>query len=643
MVEKGILSIFASMMTHPRLDEIRALLKQYWGYDAFRPLQEDIILSVLDGHDTLALLPTGGGKSICFQVPAMVLQGLCMVVSPLIALMKDQVEHLRAKQIKAAAIYSGMSQSEIEDALSLAMFDPECRFLYVSPERLQTESFKLNFAKMPVKMIAVDEAHCISQWGYDFRPPYLQIAQVRQAFPKVPVLALTATATPEVVQDIQLRLQFKNERVFQKSFKRDNLTYFVVKEEDKNGRMLRIMNRYPGTGIVYVRNRRKTADVAEFLQRHGISADFYHAGLDAKTRDAKQTAWMNGKIRVIVATNAFGMGIDKPDVRFVIHIDLPDSLEAYFQEAGRGGRDEKEAVAILLYDDNDLRQLKRNFTSSFPTLDRVREVYNELCQSYYIEIGSGQNVVRPFFLNEHARALKMEAMQYFNALKLIENAGWIAISEHLRDRSQIYVRMRDEELRSFEENFPHLDEFLKLLLRSYAGLFSQYVNIDEKVLAQRFNTSESHVVEMLQELHRHKVITYRPQSHIPMIIFVQNRIDERYLQLDPKLYEQRKQRTLDRLNSVVHYVTSTQTCRSQLLLHYFGEYESTPCLQCDVCRQNVSSRTYFEQFAAVQQAAKELLQKQMMSKKELLTMLSVRYEESLIEEVIRWLSDQNDL
>ncbi len=623
--------------------EIRALLKQYWGYDAFRPLQEDIILSVLDGNDTLALLPTGGGKSICFQVPAMAMQGLCIVVSPLIALMKDQVAHLKAKHIKAAAIYSGMSNSEIEDAISNALFDPEYRFLYVSPERLQTESFKMNFKRMPVKMIAVDEAHCISQWGYDFRPPYLQIAEIRKVFPKAPVLALTATATPEVVKDIQLRLDFKKEHLFQKSFKRDNLTYFVVKEEDKNGRMLRIMNRYPGTGIVYVRNRRKTAEVAEFLCKNGIPADYYHAGLDTKTRDEKQNAWMTGKIRVIVATNAFGMGIDKPDVRFVIHIDLSDSLEAYFQEAGRGGRDEKPAVAILLYDQYDLRQLKRSFTLSFPTIERVREVYNELCQSFYIEMGTGQNTVRPFYMTEHARALNMDVNQYFNALKLIENAGWIALSEHLRDHSQIHFLMNDETLRRFEEEHPDLSEFVKLILRSYAGVFSQYVNIDEKVLAARMNLKETEVVEKLRVLSNYKVLYYQQESHIPLLIFVQNRMDEKYLRLDPKVYDQRKQKALERLNAVENYVTSDHTCRSQLLLQYFGEMDSEPCGGCDICLGNNRYKREKESQENLRKEVEKLSRVEKMTKKQILETLSKTYEETQIENVIRWLSDQNKI
>ena len=630
-------------MEHPKLKEIRAVLKQHWGYNSFRPLQEDIILSVLDGNDTLALLPTGGGKSICFQVPALAMNGLCVVISPLIALMKDQVAHLRDKQIKAMAIYSGMSSSEIEDAVSCALFDPECRFLYVSPERLQTDNFKMNFKRMPVKMIAVDEAHCISQWGYDFRPPYLQIAQIRKTFPQAPVLALTATATPEVVKDIQLRLDFKKENVFQKSFKRDNLTYFVVKEEDKNGRMLRIMNRYPGTGIVYVRNRRKTAEVAEFLCKNGIPADYYHAGLDHKARDAKQEAWMSGKIRVIVATNAFGMGIDKPDVRFVIHIDLPDSLEAYFQEAGRGGRDEKPAVAILLYDQYDLRQLKRSFTLSFPPMERVREVYRELCQSYYIELGAGQNTVHTFNLNEHAQQLKMDAVQYFNALKLIENAGWILLSEHLREHSQIHFKMSNDALLRFEDEHPEISDFVKLLLRSYAGVFTQYVNIDEHVLSIRAGLSESEVVENLKVLKNYQVISYQPQSNIPLLIFVLNRMDEKYLQIDPKVYEQRKQKALERMNAVENYVTSDSQCRSQLLLQYFGENSSRPCGECDVCIRTRPKKNGTENFQIIAEKVKNLSKKSGANTKKILEELSSDYEESQIENVIRWLLDNNEI
>ena len=620
------------------IQKSRAVLKQYWGYDSFRPLQEDIILSVLEGHDTLALLPTGGGKSICFQVPALVKGGLCIVISPLIALMKDQVEHLRDRHIKAGAIYSGMRVSEIEATIDNCLFDPEYRFLYVSPERLQTESFKVNFERMPVSMIAVDEAHCISQWGYDFRPPYLEIAKIRKVFPKVPVLALTATATPEVVKDIQLRLEFKTENVFQKSFKRSNLTYFVVNEEDKNSRMLRIMNRYPGSGIVYVRNRRKTAETAEFLRNNGISADHYHAGLDPRERDRKQQSWMKGETRVMVSTNAFGMGIDKPDVRFVVHIDLPDTLEAYFQEAGRAGRDEKAAVAILLYDHNDIAQLKRNFTFTFPELDRVREVYRELCQSHHIELGTGQGKIYPFSMDEHARTVKMNATQYFSALKLLQNIGVILISEHLREKSQILFQLNGDQLLKYQKEKPDFEPLITVILRSYSGVFSQYTDIDERLIANRLETTEEAVVEQLKTLRSEKILSYQPLSNIPLLVFLKDRIDEKYLYFDKKVYDFRKEKAEERLAAVENYVKCDNVCRSQLLLQYFGEWDSTPCGECDVCRRNQIERIRNKSFELISNEIKDLRQ-QGMTPKEMLSELSKRYEEPQIVAVMRWLAD----
>ena len=616
----------------------RETLKQHWGYDSFRPLQEEIILSVLEGRDTLALLPTGGGKSICFQVPALVKGGLCIVVSPLIALMKDQVEHLRDRHIKAGAIYSGMRVSEIEATIDNCLFDPEYRFLYVSPERLQTESFKVNFERMPVSMIAVDEAHCISQWGYDFRPPYLEIAKIRKVFPKVPVLALTATATPEVVKDIQLRLEFKTENVFQKSFKRSNLTYFVVNEEDKNSRMLRIMNRYPGSGIVYVRNRRKTAETAEFLRNNGISADHYHAGLDPRERDRKQQSWMKGETRVMVSTNAFGMGIDKPDVRFVVHIDLPDTLEAYFQEAGRAGRDEKAAVAILLYDHNDIAQLKRNFTFTFPELDRVREVYRELCQSHHIELGTGQGKIYPFSMDEHARTVKMNATQYFSALKLLQNIGVILISEHLREKSQILFRLNGDQLLKYQKEKPNFEPLITVILRSYSGVFSQYTDIDERLIANRLETTEEAVVEQLKALRNEKILSYQPLSNIPLLVFLKDRIDEKYLYFDKKIYDFRKEKAEERLAAVENYVKCDNVCRSQLLLQYFGEWDSTPCGECDVCRRNQIERIRNKSFELISNEIKDLRQ-QGMTPKEMLSELSKKFEEPQIVAVMRWLAD----
>ncbi len=617
------------------------ILKRYWGYPEFRPLQEEIILSVLDGRDTLALLPTGGGKSVCFQVPALALGGVCIVVTPLVSLMKDQVVHLKVNGIKAAAIYSGLSREEILSVMSNALYDPDFRFLYVSPERLRTETFLLNLPKIPVRMIAVDEAHCISQWGYDFRPPYLQIAEIRPLFPEVPVLALTATATPEVVRDIQQKLRFKEENVFQKSFKRDNLTYFVVKESDKNGRMLRIMQRYPGTGVVYVRNRRKTQEVAEFLQQNGISADYYHAGLEARVRDRKQDAWMTGKTRVIVATNAFGMGIDKPDVRFVVHLDIPDTLEAYFQEAGRGGRDLKPSVAILLYDEYDLRQLRRNFTLSFPTLEKVRGVYDYLCQHYKIPMGDGKNQTYPFSLSQHARELKMDAAQYYNALKFLEKTGSLVVSEHLRESSKIHFKMDGEELMRYYPLHPQLEEFVKLLLRSYAGVFTQFVNIQEEVLAQRAGLTVAQVEENLKALRADKVLSYEPQSEIPLIMFLENRVEAKHLFFDPKDYDDRKQRAQERLEAVIRYVTTDHICRSRQLLSYFGETKSTPCGSCDVCLAR-KKRMRQEQEDEIRKAIMDLYQ-QDVTLREILDRLAGRYAEDDLLETMRQMVEDGAL
>ncbi|MEG2071004.1 MAG: ATP-dependent DNA helicase RecQ, partial [Bacteroidales bacterium] len=551
-------------------DKIVHILKQYWGYDRFRPLQKEIILSVLDGKDTLTLLPTGGGKSICFQVPALALGGLCVVVSPLIALMKDQVENLKKRKIKAVALYSGMSKREIELIINNCLFDPEYRFLYLSPERLKTDLFRVNLPKMPVSMIAVDEAHCISQWGYDFRPPYLEIAEIRKFFPKVPVLALTATATPEVVKDIQQKLLFRQENLFQKSFKRDNLTYYVVKEEDKYGRMLRIMQQYPGTGIVYVRNRRKTKEIADFLKQNNISSDYYHAGLESSVRDRKQHEWMQGKIRVIVSTNAFGMGIDKPDVRFVIHLDIPDTLEAYFQEAGRGGRDEQAAVAVMLFDDNDVLELKQNFELSFPPIQTIRRIYHDLCTHYAIAMGAGEGLSFPFDLEELSKEFNIKAIELYNVMGFLEKTGIVFLSEEFNKPSMLHFRIAGNEFENFQTSHSKYEEFTKMLLRSYSGLFTGYVKINEKEIAKRSGIGEQEVKQQLEQLQKMQIVEYHPCIRLPHIIFLQNRIKEEYLYFEEAVYLTRKKVAKERLKAVLRFVNGHEVCRSQMLLTYFG-------------------------------------------------------------------------
>ncbi|MBO7629075.1 MAG: RecQ family ATP-dependent DNA helicase [Bacteroidales bacterium] len=583
-------------------ERLHQILKQYWGYDEFRPLQEDIILSVLDGRDTMALLPTGGGKSICFQVPALALGGLCIVVSPLIALMKDQVENLRKRHIKACAIFSGMTHEQISDTIDNCLFDKEMRFLYVSPERLKTDLFRINLQRMPVKMLAVDEAHCISQWGYDFRPPYLEIAEIRKFFPKVPVLALTATATPEVVSDIQQKLLFPKENVFQKSFKRDNLTYYVIEEQDKQGRMLRIIQRYPGTGIVYVRNRRKTRETAEFLQRHGISADYYHAGLDGKTRDRKQQEWMDGKTRIIVSTNAFGMGIDKPDVRLVIHIDIPDTLEGYFQEAGRGGRDLKPSIAVMLYDESDVRELYRNFRTAFPPLEFIQQIYKDLCNQFRIAMGSGHDESYPLDIAEFALQHKYNPLEVYNAIRLIEKTGAISYDEGSYTPAKLLFTATRKELEAYEAEprYARAVPFIHLLLRSYSGLFSDYVIIDEKEIARRAECTPQVAVERLNYLTRIGLVDYQPATSLPKLLFVTDRVDEKHLFYDPSVYFKRKEVAEKRLQSVVKFVKDDHICRSRLLLAYFGETESEACGKCDNClkKENATvSRSEFQEIA----------------------------------------------
>jgi len=625
-------------------DKIRNILKTYWGYNTFRPLQEEIILSVLSGKDTLALLPTGGGKSICFQVPAIAMSGLCLVVSPLIALMKDQVANLKKRHIKAAALYSGMSPQTMENVISNALYDRELKFLYLSPERLQSPAFRVNLQQMRVSLIAVDEAHCISQWGYDFRPPYLEIAQIRSFFPKTPVLALTATATPEVVRDIQMKLRFKTENLFQKSFKRDNLTYFAVKEADKNNRLLRIMTRYQGSGIVYVRNRQKTKLCAKLLQQYHISADYYHAGLDSAERDQKQQDWMSGKTRIIVATNAFGMGIDKPDVRLVVHLDIPDTLEAYFQEAGRAGRDEQSSVAIMLYDDGDIRALNENFQNSFPAIENIKNVYGKLCNYYKIPLGSGENSSYPFDFDHLAHYMQLGSILCFNVLHFLERMGLIFLSNDPEQISTLYIPLNNKELEMFYANQSEVNvNIFKILLRSYSGLFSHSVKINEAEIARRADMSLEQIVEVLQRFHRLGVVHYAQARHVPTIVFLQNRIKEQDIYLPPEVYRQRKKAAAKRLHAVLKFVQSQEECRSVLLLRYFGECKSTPCGNCDVCLHQNHEQVTFITYNQIKKAVIELQEQGYHDIRSIIFTLSQRFEEEQVVKVVRTMLDRGEI
>ncbi len=563
-------------------EDIRSVLKQHWGYDSFRPMQEDIVRSVLDGRDTLALMPTGGGKSITFQVPAMACEGLCVVITPLIALMKDQVENLRKRQIKAVAVYSGLTSREIDIELTNCVFGGY-KFLYVSPERLGTDIFRTRVKDMKINLIAVDEAHCISQWGYDFRPAYLEIADFRELLPDVPVLALTATATPEVVDDIQTQLRFRERNVLQTSFERKNLVYLVRRIEDKQRYLLKTIGRFPGSGIVYVRNRKKTRETAQFLQRNGISADFYHAGLSNEARSERQDRWKDGDCRVIVATNAFGMGIDKADVRFVIHIDSPDTLEAYFQEAGRAGRDLQKSYAVLLYEKADRNKLEQRLRVSFPEPDMVRRVYHALGNFLQVPLGGGRDIPLDFSPERFAAAYKLELLSAYHALKLIDAEGYIRYDEDPRSGAKVHFLVQRDDLYKFQVSNEEFDKFIKLLLRSYSGFFSEYVTVDESILAQNAKVSIDVIYGYLQRLDKMKIIDYIPRRRQSVITYIRERIDEKYLTLSTANYKVRKNIMQKNIDAVIRYAESDDRCRSAMLLEYFGEKNAAPCGQCDYC------------------------------------------------------------
>lgn len=544
-------------------------------------MQAEIIASVLAGRDTLALMPTGGGKSLCFQVPAMQREGICIVVTPLIALMKDQVENLKARGIEAEAVFSGMSKREIDIALDNCIYGP-IKFLYLSPERLGTELAQERIRHMKVNLFAIDEAHCISQWGYDFRPPYLQLAALRELHPNVPFLALTATATAKVVDDIQDKLGFRERHVLRKSFVRENLAYMALDEEDKLGRMLRVIRKLGGSGIVYVRNRRETQETARMLVNEGVSASFYHAGLDTPERSKRQEDWKNNEIRVIVATNAFGMGIDKPDVRFVIHLDIPDSLEAYYQEAGRAGRDGKKSYAVMLYHESDKLSLRKNLEQSFPSVAEIKQVYHLLANYFQLAYGAGEGLVLDFNVGEFCNRYKLEALKTVNALKFLERDGWISVSEAVYIPSRLQFEVDMATLYKFQVEHAVYDSFIKMVLRAYGGAFGYYVPIREGDFAQKLGRPYLDVVKTLEQLHELGIIHYIPQTDSPQLQFLRPRVDAKHLHVDAAYLADRKRTKTEQVNEVLRYV-ERQECRSKQLLAYFDEPASKPCGICDVC------------------------------------------------------------
>ncbi len=565
----------------------KTILNQYWGFDNFRPLQEEIINSILNGQDTLALLPTGGGKSICFQVPALCKDGICIVVSPLIALMHDQVDNLKRRGIPAIAITSSMRKRELDIALDNCVYG-KIKFLYLSPERLQTELARVRIGKMKVNMIAVDEAHCISQWGYDFRPPYLQVADLREICPDVPVLALTATAIPKVVTDIQEQLLFKTKNVFQSSFLRSNLAYTVKKTEDKISPLIKLSQQTDGSGIVYARSRRKTMEVASLLSKNNVAATFYHAGLSPEERTKRQKQWLTGECKVIVATNAFGMGIDKSDVRFVVHLDLPDSPEAYFQEAGRAGRDGKPAAALLFYNPKDIDDLERNFEASFPPLSEIKRTYQALSNMYEVPVGSGAGMTLIFDQEKLCKTYKLEAIKVFHSLNFLEKEGYIAVNDAVFTPARLKMITNNETLYRFQVENPKLEGFIKSLLRMYAGLFDEYVRIVEKDIAKRANMTELEVKRVLKDLEQRDLLNYIPQNDRPLFTFLLPRVDAKKLYIAPEHLIERKKITSLRIKAMISYISGDAVCRQAQLLAYFGELNVEHCGVCDSCIKKTS-------------------------------------------------------
>ena len=561
---------------------INQILKKYWGYDAFRPLQDDIIQSVLSGQDTLGLMPTGGGKSITFQVPTMAMDGLALVVTPIISLMKDQVDNLLMRNIKATYLHAGLTMAEVRRTYEKCMYG-NCKFLYISPERLASQSFIDHLKQMPVCLIVVDEAHCISQWGYDFRPSFLNIASVRKHFPEVPVLALTATATPMVVTDIMQRLEFKKPNVFSKSFARDNLSYVVRHTSEKVAELVHILQRVPGTAIVYVRSRRRTKLISDELNHRGIPSDYYHAGLSIEEKVDKQNKWKNNEIRVVVATNAFGMGIDKPDVRVVVHIDVPNSLEEYYQEAGRAGRDGKRSYVVLLVSTTDSRSLHRHITDAFPPRDFLRSVYERACNFIHVAVGEGYDRQYDFNFNLFCRTFNLPVLPTHSALNILTRSGYINFIEEVDAQSRVMILVGKDALYNIHTTTPGADQVLQALLRIYTGLFADYVFINEDVISYRTGIDRETIYTALLEYTRLHILHYVPHKRTPFIYFPTSREEVRYLRFPKPVYEDLMERMRERVEAVLAYTSPHLQCREATLLAYFGETNHAPCGHCDAC------------------------------------------------------------
>ena len=621
-------------------DQYRQILIKYWGYASFKPLQEEIIRSITEGHDTLGLMPTGGGKSITFQVPAMAQEGICLVITPLIALMKDQVNRLNTLEIKSIAIHSGMSVEEIDNALENSIFG-DYKFLYVSPERISTRVFQAKVSRLNLSLVAIDEAHCISQWGYDFRPSYLKIASLRDHISdKVPFLALTASATPQVVDDIMTKLAFKEKNVLKTSFDRKNISYLVRNVEEKESYLIKTLQKIKGSGIVYVRSRKRCKEVAELLVTNGISADFYHAGLTDELRDKKQAAWTLGETRVIIATNAFGMGIDKPDVRFVIHWDIPDSIESYFQESGRAGRDDKPSFAVLLYTPADKSRLKDTIRKKFPSVERIKDTYEALCNFLQIPLGSAKDNVFEFNLNEFVSRFRLPVIETYNSLQFLQREGYMEFTEEINNPSRVHFVVSRDDLYKFQVANESFDGFIKLLLRSYTGMFSEFVPINEEALSSKSAATRNTIYQYLVKLSSLNIIRYIPGKKSALVIFTEERLVRKALMISPDNYLHVKEKYEIRLDKMIQYADTDDHCRSVYLLNYFGE-ESDRCGICDVCRARNELDLSKYEFDLILEDIKSTLESSNPDAMELVRLID--HPEDKIIKVMRWLLDHNKI
>jgi ATP-dependent DNA helicase RecQ len=622
------------------IEQCRKILTKYWGFTSFKPLQEDIIRSVMEGRDTLALMPTGGGKSITFQVPALAKEGTCLVITPLIALMKEQVSRLNSLEIKSLAIHSAMSREEIDITIENCIYG-DYKFLYVSPERISTQLFQGKVGRLNLSLVAVDEAHCISQWGYDFRPSYLKIASLRDRIsPDVPFLALTATATQHVIEDIMDKLAFREKNVLRTSFARKNISYLVRQVEEKGTYLVKTLNKVTGSGIVYVRSRKRCKEVAEMLVGNGIDADFYHAGLPDELRDKKQASWSAGKTRVIVATNAFGMGIDKADVRFVIHWDIPDSIENYFQESGRAGRDNKPAYAVLLYSPADKTRLNDSLRQKFPPVEKIKDTYEALCNFLMVPLGAGKDNVFDFSMAEFVSRYRLPVIETFNSLAFLQREGYVEFTEEINNPSRVHFIVGRDDLYKFQVANESFDGFIKLLLRSYTGMFTEFVAINEESLARKTAITRDTVYQYLVKLSSMNIIKYIPGKKTSLVIFTEERLVRKALLISPDNYLHVKEKYSDRLEKMIDYAESKNRCRSVILLDYFGE-ESDRCGTCDVCRERNELDLSKYEFDIILEEIKSILAEKNPDSEELVGMIS--YPGEKVIKVIRWLLDHNKI